>query len=153
MGDYRKRVKQGKEPKGNHINQKGNPNQYYLLRPAWNFSGCDKEKWSLLAEKVREIFWKEIFPRFQCLETQTWNEILIDAKKQNHSIEVTDLNKAAIDRLMELCVEAESLLSLRVTATHRIYGYMKGGVFNILWVDLDHGDNLTCVCRARKKRT
>ena len=71
--------------------------------------------------------------------------------KKNHSINVTALNKAASDRLAELYIEAESLISLRLTGTHRVYGYMNGAVFNILWVDLNHGDNTSCVCRAHKK--
>ena len=84
---------------------------------------------------------------------ETWREILVDSKKQNHSIEVGSLNKAASDRLVELYVEAEALISLRLTGTHRVYGYIKGAVFNILWVDLEHGDNTACVCRSRKKHT
>lgn len=42
---------------------------------------------------MREIFWDEILPHIQGWETQTWKEILPDAKKQNHSIDVTKLNK------------------------------------------------------------
>lgn len=74
-------------------------------------------------------------------------------QKQNHSINVGELSKAASDRLMELYIEAESLISLRLNGTHRIYGYMNGAVFNILWVDLEHGDNAACVCRSYKKHT
>lgn len=153
MVDYRKRVKREKEPSGNQINQGGNPTQYYLLHPAWNFSSCDKENWRLDSDKVRKIFWDEILPHFQGWETQTWGEILIDAKKQNHSIDAVKLNRVDLNRLAELFVEAEAIISLRLTSTHRIYGYIKGAIFNILWVDLEHGDNLTCVCRSRKRNT
>lgn len=153
MADSRKKVKRTKEPKGNQIGQGGNPDQYYSQYPSWNFSSFDKEKWSINSNEVHEVFWDEILPHFQGWETQTWREILINAKKQNHSIEVSELNKAASDRLIELYVEAEAIISLRLTGTHRIYGYIKGSVFNILWVDLNHGDNNTCVCRSRKKHT
>lgn len=153
MAGFKKNVKQTKEPKGNNIGQGGNPDQYYSQHPAWNFSSCDKEKWSLNSDEVHEIFWGEILPHFQGWETQTWREILVDSKKQNHSIEVGSLNKAASDRLVELYVEAEALISLRLTGTHRVYGYIKGAVFNILWIDLEHGDNTACVCRSRKKHT
>lgn len=77
----------------------------------------------------------------------------LDVKKSNHSIEVKKLNKIASDRLEQLYIEAEALLSLRLTGTHRIYGYMNGAVFNILWIDLMHGDNEQCVCRSHKKHT
>lgn len=108
---------------------------------------------SIYSDDVHKIFWDEILPHLQSWETQTWGNILIDAKKQNHSIDIKGLNKIALDRLADLYVEAEALISLRLTATHRIYGYMKGAVFNILWIDLEHGDNVTCVCRSRKKHT
>lgn len=74
-------------------------------------------------------------------------------KKQNHSLNLNDLNKIAQDRLAEKYIEAESLISLRVTATHRLYGYMTGRVFNILWYDDKHGDNSKCVCRSYLKHT
>lgn len=153
MAGSKKKVKQTKEPGGNHIVQGGNPEQYYSQHPAWNFSSCDKEYWSLYSDEVRKIFWDELLPHIQGWETQTWSSILIDAKKKNHSINVTKLNKLAADRLIELYIEAESVISLRLTGTHRIYGYMKGFVFNILWIDLNHGDNETCVCRSNKKHT
>lgn len=153
MADSKKRIKRAREPEENHISQGGNPEQYYSEHPSWNFSSCDKKNWSLYSEETRSIFWREILPHFQALETQTWKDILIGAKKQNHSVQVKDLNKIASDRLVELYIEAESLVSLRLTATHRIYGYMKGAVFNILWIDLEHGDNAACVCRSHKKHT
>lgn len=156
MADFNKkikRVKRVKEPRGNSIGQGGNPDQYYSQYPAWNFSSCDKKEWSIYSDETREIFWSEILPRIQGLETQTWGVILLDGKKQNHSIDVKDLNKKASDRLVELYIEAESLVSLRLMGSHRIYGYMKGAVFNILWIDLNHGDNATCVCRSHKKHT
>lgn len=153
MADFKKKVVQTKQPKGNNIVQGGNPDAYYAQHPAWNFLSCDKEKWSLHSDGVQKIFWTEILPHFQGWETQTWKEILMDSKKQNHSIEVEYLNKVAIDRLTALYVEAEALISLRLTGTHRIYGYIKDSVFHILWVDLGHGDNTTCVCRSNKKHT
>lgn len=156
MAESKKRVKQVRQiekPKGNSIGQGGNPDQYYSGHPAWNFASCDKENWSIYSDEVREIFWDEILPHIQGWETQTWKEILLDSKKQNHSIDVTKLNKKASKRLVELYVEAESLVSLRLTGAHRIYGYMKESVFNILWIDLDYGDNGTCVCQSHKKHT
>lgn len=57
------------------------------------------------------------------------------------------------ERLASKYIEAESLISLRVTGNHRLYGYMTGRVFNVLWYDDDHGDNDKCVCRSRLKHT
>lgn len=153
MAASKKQIRQSQQPRGKAIVQGGNPDEYYQRHPSWNFAGCDKEKWSIQAKNTQDIFWNEIFPHFQFWETQTWAEILLKAKKQNHSITPESLNKAAADRLLELYIEADSLISLRTGSTHRIYGYMDGSVFHILWVDLEHGDNSNCVCRAYKKHT
>lgn len=148
-----KKVKFKKEPKGERVVQRENPEEYYSQNPSWRFSTCDKERWSIFQKEVVDVFWEEIWPRLQDLETQTWGEILIISNKQNHAINVKSLNKGAAERLEELYIEAESIISLRVTGKHRIYGYMSGSSLNVLWVDFDHGDNTTCVCRSYKKHT
>lgn len=149
----KKEVRQREKPKGRHIVQGGDPEQYYSKNPAWTFVNADKDMWAFSQEHVGEAFWTEVFPRLKSLETQTWGEILIRDKKQNHSLNPDDLNKDARDRLAERYIEAESLISLRLTGSHRLYGYMTGRVFNILWYDDDHGDNYKCVCRSRLKHT
>lgn len=62
-------------------------------------------------------------------------------------------NPDAQKRLAQRHIEQDSIISLRLSATHRIYGYITGAVFNILWYDGNHGDNATCVCRSRLKHT
>lgn len=148
-----KQVKQKELPKGKSITQGGDPKQYYKEYPAWSFANSDQDMWSFTQDNIGKLIWSEILPRLKALESQTWDEILVRDKKQNHSINVENLNKVAQDRLVAKYIEAESLISLRVTGTHRLYGYITGRVFNILWFDDDHGDNKTCVCRSRKKHT
>lgn len=148
-----KEVKQKEVPKGKSIIQGGDPERYYAESPAWTFASADQDKWAFSEEHIGNVIWSEILPRLRALETQTWSEILVRDKKQNHSLEPHELNKVAQDRLASLYIEAESLISLRVTGDHRLYGYMTGRVFNILWYDNDHGDNATCVCRSRLKHT
>ena len=155
MADSKRKkvVKQEETPSGKFIAQGGNPERYYSENPAWAFVNSDQEMWAFSQGHIGEKFWTEIFPRLKALETQTWKEILIDSKKQNHSLYLDKLNKTAQDRLAARYIEAESLISLRLTGKHRLYGYMTGRVFNILWYDDDHGDNNTCVCRSRLKHT
>lgn len=148
-----KRIRQKEVPKGKSIAQGGDPEQYYSQNPAWTFANSDQEMWPFTQEHIGELIWDEILPRLKALESQTWNEILVRDKKKNHSINVEELSKIAQDRLANRFIEAESLISLRVTGNHRIYGYMTGRVFNILWYDDDHGDNKTCVCRSHLKHT
>ena len=149
----KKEVKQKENPSGRFIAQGGNPERYYSENPVWAFANSDQEMWAFSQGHIGETFWTEIFPRLKALETQTWKEILVHSKKQNHSLNLDELNKTAQDRLAARYIEAESLISLRLTGNHRLYGYMTGSVFNVLWYDDNHGDNNTCVCRSRLKHT
>lgn len=149
MGDYKK-VKREKQPDGRRVKNCENPNEYYNKNPAWNFHTCDKEQWSLSQERIGDNIWKEIIPHLMAFETNTWQTILGD---KTHAIDISGLNKDAQQRLIKLKIEAESLVSLRLTGTHRIYGYMNNAVYNVLWYDDNHGDNDKCVCRSKKKHS
>lgn len=148
-----KKIKQKEFPGNRSIVQGGAPNQYYSENPAWTFANSDQNMWAFAEEHIGEAIWTEIMPRLKALETQTWSEILVRDKKQNHSLDLNDLNKIAQNRLAARYIEAESLISLRVTGNHRLYGYMTGRVFNVVWYDDEHGDNSKCVCRSRLKHT
>ena len=148
-----RKVKQAEQPKNNYINQGGDPDSFYKQNPSWNFGSCDTEMWSFSETNIGDIFWSEVFPYLKSIETQNWGEILIKAKKNNHYIEIQNLNKCAIKRLEEKFIECESIVSLRLTGQHRIYGHITGNVFHVLWFDKDHGNNTTCVCRSNLKNT
>lgn len=134
----------------------GSPESVLGAHPAWNLAACDMDaggSWSFCKERLLDDFWDVILPKLQQFESMTWGDIFVVAKKQNHSNELESLNKCARDRLEELRIEAEAIKSLRIGGKLRIYGFMVGPVYNILWYDNDHGDNDTCVCRAHKKHT
>ena len=143
-----KKAKSKFTPKSKEI-VSANPDAFYSENPSWCFNSCDKEYWQL----EKHAFWSELLPKFKGLETQHWQEILVTAKKENHQIDVSLLNKKARDRLNDLCIEAEAIMSIRLQGTHRLYGYMQKSVFCVLWYDTNHGDNDECVCRSRKKHT
>lgn len=128
-------------------------NSYYGKNPSWRFLNCDKEAWAFSKEHIGDNIWDELLPYFQSLENQTWGDILIKDKKKNHSLQINTLNKDVQKRLETLYIEAESLISLRISGTHRLYGYITEAVFNILWYDDKHGDNKDCVCRSVIKHT
>jgi hypothetical protein len=71
-------------------------------------------------------------------ESMTWNEILVKAKKQNHSIEVNRLCAAAQRRLSQRKIALDEVVSLRLAARERIFGYLDNGVLVLLWWDPDH---------------
>lgn len=148
-------IKQGGIPT-KEIRTGGDPNSILGLHPSWSIASWDKDQkqaWSFYKERLIDDIWDIIFPKLQEFESMTWGEIFIKAKKQNHSNELDTLNKCAKDRLKQLHIEAESIRSLRLGGTLRIYGYLVGPVYNILWYDDNHGDNDTCVCRSTLKHT
>ena len=130
-----------------------NPDEYYSMHPTWGFSSCDTEQWPLCQEYAGTSFWNLILPRMKHLETMTWAEILVKDNKHNHSISTESLNKVAQDRLKAKYVEQDAVISLTLDATSRLYGYMNGSTFYILWFDSHHGDNDSCVCRSRLKHS
>ncbi len=132
----------------------GDPDSIMSLYPSWRFLRCDSSgRWAFNGERLERTFWSEIFPKLQELEGMTWSDILVKSQKRYHNIAPEALNKDAQDRLTELCVEAGAICSLRLTGKQRIYGYLEGPVYHILWYDNGHGDNDTCVCRSYKKHT
>lgn len=94
------------------IKQTRDSDKYYELNPSWNFSNCDNEIWKFAEESIGNLFWNEILPFLKELERKKWNEILIDSKKQNHSIGIENLSKKAINRLSELHIEVDFVISL-----------------------------------------
>lgn len=91
----KKEVKQREVPNGKCIAQGGDPERYYSENPAWTFANSDQEMWAFSQDHMGELFWTEIFPRLKALEAKTWSEILVRDKKQNHSLELDELNKVA----------------------------------------------------------
>lgn len=153
MAASKKKVAGANPPQSKRVVQKDDPDAFYNETPAWIFSTADQECWPFTQEKIGEAIWSEILPYLKSVEGRKWNDILVAAKKQNHSIEPASLNKSARDRLVQLRLELGSIISLRISGNHRLYGYMVGRVFCILWYDDDHGDNSTCVCRSKRKHT
>lgn len=153
MGAYNKKKITQKEvpPKRSIVSQ--DPNGYYDSHPKWRFNLCDSEMWSLKSSLRDGTLSIDFFSFLGDFESRKWSEILIASKKQNHSINAKDLNPKAIKRLEEKYIEANSIISLRLNGTHRIYGYMIKNIFYILWYDSNHGDNPHCVCRSFKKHT
>ena len=164
-GSNEKRCKRKGNPKAEPKAQKklslgpsrlGDPDSIMALHPSWSFSDCDTDEccdWALYKSRLTDTFWDFILPKLCAFESMTWSKILIEAKKQNHSISLEKLNKVAKDRLADLQIEAEDIYSLRLSGKIRLYGFLVGPAYHIIWYDEDHGDNDTCVCRSSLKGT
>lgn len=89
----------------------------------------DSEKLAVIREKLGQF------------ETRTWADILVVAKKQNHSVAIDGLCKEAQARLNEMFkgnVDIDSLVSLRLSGRERVWGILDQGVLAVLWWDPEH---------------
>ena len=128
----KKEVKQKEVPKGKIIAQGGDPERYYSENPAWTFANSDQEMWAFTQDHIGDVIWTEILPRLKALESQTWSEILVRDKKQNHSLDLNELNKVAQDRLASRYIEAESLISLSSNSKQKAGKPYKQRTFRLL---------------------
>lgn len=154
MAHSKKKVKQEFSPALKRVLTHENPESILSEHPTWSFSAYDNSgPWAFSKERLQEMFWDDILPKLSSFEQMTWGEILIGAKKQHHSIEISSLNKVAVERLRERRIVQDKLVSLRLNGTLRMYGFLSLSTFVILWVDDNHGDNTTCVCKSTLKHT
>jgi len=80
-------------------------------------------------------------------ETMTWSKILRGS--QNHAILRVDLCQDAQKRLRALKLDdIDSLISLRLSGTERIFGILERGVLRVLWWDPEHR-----ICPSPKRHT
>jgi hypothetical protein len=123
---------------------------YHDENPAWRIRRMDfidPYGW----HKVDATLLSEIREKLSQFETQTWAQILVDAKKQNHSVPVNDLCRDAQVRLSGIFkgpIDVDDLLSLRLSGKERVWGILRKGVMEILWWDPNH-----LVCPSIKKHT
>lgn len=82
---------------------------------------------------------REIHSKLSDFESMTWGQILLEAKKQNHSIRPHQICKEARDRLEVLGYgDLDRVFSLRLSGCERIWGVINEGVFTVLWWDPEH---------------
>jgi hypothetical protein len=79
-----------------------------------------------------------VIERLRALETMTWNEILVGAKKQNHTLASNEICKEAQVCLATDWQGADEVVSVRVTGRKRVWGIRENGVLYLLWWDPTH---------------
>lgn len=115
-----------------------------------------RPSWRVKTLQMRDPFgWHRVKPRKQQeilkklgeLETMTWSEILITAKKRNHSICVDDLCREAQENLRSMGIgHVKEVVSLRLSGEERVWGHLDGQILNLLWWDHKHS---VCECQLR----
>lgn len=125
---------------------KENPDQYFEMNPSWSFAKCDSKdcQWSI---ENCENLWSEVITKLISFESRTWGEIVND-KGHNHWIDCNKLCKKAKDRINEKGWDFDSIFSLRLTGTHRLFGVINSGVFYVIWYDPNHE-----ICPSNKRHT
>jgi hypothetical protein len=121
---------------------------FNLDNPSWRISKIDMLHpfgW----QDLDAVTLNEIRTKLAQFESMTWNEILVDSKKQNHSVAVWKLSKEAQERLNATGLgDAEEVVSLRLSGRERVWGLRQGAVMLILWWDPEHA-----VCPSLLKHT
>jgi hypothetical protein len=128
------------------------------LSPAGGTYNSDHPSWRISKLEIVDPFGWQAIPRGKLyevreklaqFESMTWNEILIESKKQHHSVEVWRLCSDARTRLAAIGLgDVETLVSLRLTAKERVWGVRQGASLLVLWWDPDH-----LVCPSLLKNT
>jgi hypothetical protein len=121
---------------------------FYKLNPAWRIGRLEMRDpfgWHEIEKEKLD----EIRQKLASLENSTWNDLLLIAKKQNHSIPVEDLDAAAQRRLHELGLDdIDAVISLRFSGKERVFGIPYNVALSLLWWDPDH-----LVCPSELKHT
>lgn len=105
----------------------------------WTTESCDLEGpfgWSKIEH---ETLLKDIFPKLQNFESQTWGEIETQSNGRHHLVETSGMADEAKGRLEDTEFSGqENLFSLRVEGGCRLWGVRTGAVFQVLWYDPEH---------------
>ena len=121
---------------------------YMRMRPAWKVSRLEEYGpfgWHRI-DGPKAI---EVTARLKGFESMSWSEILVAAKKQNHTVAIADLSKAARDRLLAIKLDdRDDLVSLRLSSRERIWGFLAENTFHLVWWDPEHQ-----VCPSLKRHT
>ncbi len=100
---------------------------------------------------LKESDWKEVFYKVENYQTMSWHDILCVHKKINHSISVDGLSTKARKRLNEIAEDIDTIISLHLNGSTRLYGIRDRKMCRILWIDPWHSDPQKAVCCSHKK--
>jgi len=122
---------------------------FHGLHPSWRV-GRIQTQHPFGCHELTADEWNRLRNHLSSLERQTWEEILIRAKKQNHNVAIDDLSRPAQDRLRQIFdpLDFDDLLSLRLSGRERIWGILDRGAVTLLWWDPNHE-----VCPSELKHT
>ncbi len=104
--------------------------------PVWKFAHLDWDSpWCPSKSDAAGI--RAVIARLSNFETMRWADI---KSSGSHTVGTQGIIKEARDRLIERKLEewADHLTSLRISAKERLWGFLRGDVFHVLWWDPKH---------------
>ena len=108
-------------------------------RPAWRFSELDMAgPWGWHSVNCDE-FQNILIQLASTYERLTWHEIIHNDNTGSHEIPTKECCKDARDRLIDIHLDDhDTLFSMRITKTKRLWGIREGRVLRVLWWDPEH---------------
>jgi hypothetical protein len=146
----RREPKIQKSPETREIRIETDPDTPETQTIAWHFHLLDRPHGDWGWDKLKAKDWRSILAHLVSFEGLTWAHLKSQAggRRQgtnHHSLDTDDFCKAAKDRLKHLNLDDfETLFSLRINQTLRLYGIRDGRVLQIIWHDPHHGSKRGC---------
>lgn len=145
--------KLGGQPETRQVKIGADPESLETQTIAWHFHRIDRIHphwgWQLNPET-----WGTILQHLISFEGLTWAKLKEQSGGRrvgtnHHSIKIAELNRAARERIAELRLDDyDTVFSLRISNTVRIYGVRDGRVLVLVWYDDCHGTrNEVCPTR------
>jgi hypothetical protein len=113
--------------------------------PSWRTHNVDLEGPWGWRDVPAELIFTEIVPKLHEYESMRWADF---AGTRNHDVDTADLCDDARRRLAEVRPDLDSLFSIRLTGTKRVWAERSLTRLNVLWWDPKHE-----VCPSRKRHT
>ncbi|MEI6175357.1 MAG: hypothetical protein WCS43_00580 [Verrucomicrobiota bacterium] len=115
--------------------------------PVWRLSQIDWDgPWC--PSKCKESGARQILERLAQFESMSW--VQIKSNTGSHTVGAENIMREARQRLTERKLDewADHLTSLRMSGKQRLWGFLRAGIFHVLWWDPEHE-----VFPSKKKHT
>lgn len=103
-------------------------------------SGIEGCRWNLTSKEAIELL-----TFLDTVSKKTWKECLAETvmsggkkRARNHDHEVSELGKAAQNRIKQLSEAEERIFRFRLSNKTRLWGFRSGDLFRVLWYDPEH---------------
>lgn len=141
---------QDRQPKAQDIPSRqiktgGDPESLDKETLAWHFHRLDNPHADWGWHQLQPVHWRNVLDHLIAFEGLTWAQLKQQAGGRNHgtnhhSLPISELAAGAKHRLSELHLdEFDSVFSLRISNTLRLYGVRNGRVLQLIWYDPHHG--------------